>query len=483
MMLLQFVITVKKNRTRIFGLFSIAPARDLNRAVPCLRYSGVIRHRVLILGGGFGGLYAARELARAPVDVTHIDRRNFHLFQPLLYQVSTGALSPADISAPIRQVLNRNGNTRVLLGEAVDLDPGARTLTLADGGVFEYDSLIVATGSKTTYYGNDKWREWAPSLKSVEEATAIRHKILYAFEAAERTSDPELRRAWLTFLIVGGGATGVELAGALAEIARYTLRNDFRSIKPEEAQIQILDGGSRVLSPYPEELSRKAERSLLKLGVRVRNDVRVVGIDAGGLTYHNEQGDTRPVYIPAKTVLWAGGVTATEFGRTLATRTAAETTRNGSIKVRPDLTIPNHPEIYIVGDLAAATNPDGKPLPGVAQVAMQGGAYAARAIVSRLEGPVELPPFRYFDKGDLAVIGRGAAVARIFGFNLSGLVAWLVWVFIHLLYLVQFQSRLVVMIRWGFQYLSFDRGALLITGTAAPIAAVQSETMENLTED
>jgi NADH dehydrogenase len=418
-----------------------------------------------------------------PVDVTLIDRRNFHLFQPLLYQVATGALSPADISAPIRQILNQNRNTRVLLGEAVDLDPAARTLMLADGGVFEYDSLIVATGSKTTYYGNEQWREWAPSLKSVEEATSIRHKILYAFEAAERTSDPELRRAWLTFLIVGGGATGVELAGALAEIARYTLRNDFRSIKPEEAQIQILDGGSRVLSPYPEALSRKAERSLLKLGVRVRNDVRVVGIDAGGVTYHNEQGDTRLVHIPAKTVLWAGGVTATEFGRTLAARTGAETTRSGSIKVRPDLTIPNHPEIYIVGDLAAATNPDGRPLPGVAQVAMQGGAYAARAIVSRLDGPRERPPFRYFDKGDLAVIGRGAAVARIFGVNLSGLVAWLVWVFIHLLYLVQFQSRLVVLIRWGFQYLSFNRGALLITGTAAPIATVPGETMKNLTEE
>jgi NADH dehydrogenase len=438
---------------------------------------------VLILGGGFGGLYAARELGRAPVEVTLIDRRNFHLFQPLLYQVATGALSPADISAPIRQILNRHRNTRVLLGDAVDLDPAARTLTLADGGVFEYDSLIVATGSKTTYYGNDQWREWAPSLKSVEEATAIRHKILYAFEAAERTSDPELRRAWLTFLIVGGGATGVELAGALAEIARHTLRNDFRSIKPEEAQIQILDGGARILSPYPEELSWKAERSLVKLGVRVRNDVRVVGIDAGGVTYHNEQGDTRLVHIPARTVLWAGGVTATGFGRTLAVRTGAETTRSGSIKVRPDLTIPNYPEIHVVGDLAAATNPDGRPLPGVAQVAMQGGLYAARAIVSRLDGHRELPPFRYFDKGDLAVIGRGSAVARIFGVNLSGLVAWLVWVFIHLLYLVQFQSRLVVLIRWGFQYLSFDRGALLITGTAAPIAAAPSETMKNLTDD
>jgi NADH:ubiquinone reductase (H+-translocating) len=417
------------------------------------------------------------------VDVTLIDRRNFHLFQPLLYQVATGALSPADISAPIRQILNRNRNTRVLLGEAIDIDPKARSLRLADGAHFDYDSLIVATGSKTTYYGNDQWREWAPSLKSVEEATAIRHKILYAFEAAERVSDLDDRRAWLTFIIVGGGATGVELAGALAEIARHTLHNDFRSINPEDAQIFILDGGSRVLSPYPEELSRKAETSLVQLGVRVRNDVRVVAIDAEGVTYHNEQGDTSHVRVRAKTVLWAGGVTATEFGRTLAARTGAETTRSGAIKVRPDLTIPNYPEIYVVGDLASVTNPDGRPLPGVAQVAMQGGAYVAKSIVKRLNGPRELPPFHYFDKGDLAVIGRGSAVARIFGMRLSGLLAWLVWVFIHLMYLVQFQSRLVVLIRWGFQYLSFDRGSLLITGTAAPLSTAPGETMKNLAED
>jgi NADH dehydrogenase len=417
------------------------------------------------------------------VEVTVFDRRNFHLFQPLLYQVATGALSPADISAPIRQILHRNRNTRVLLGEASDIDPKAGILTLADGAKFEYDSLIVATGSKTTYYGNDQWREWAPSLKTIEEATAIRHKILYAFEAAERTPDPEQRRAWLTFIIVGGGATGVELAGALAEIARFTLRNDFRSIKPEEAQILILDGGSRVLTPYPEELSRKAEQSLVTLGVRVKNDVRVVGVDATGVTYQNEQGDKTPIRIPAKTVLWAGGVTATQFGKTLAARTGAETTRSGSIKVRPDLTIPGYPNIYVVGDLAAALDEKGKPLPGVAQVAMQGGAYAAKAIRERLNGPRELPPFHYFDKGDLAVIGRGSAVARIFGVQISGLIAWLVWVFLHLMYLVQFQSRLVVLIRWGFQYLSFDRGSLLITGTAAPLSTTPGDTMKNLAKE
>jgi len=451
-------------------------------AVGGLRYPEDIAHRVLILGGGFGGLYAARELGHAPVEVTLIDRRNFHLFQPLLYQVATGALSPADISAPIRQILHKNRNTRVLLGEAHDIDPKRRVLTLADGATFEYDTLVVATGSKTTYYGNDQWREWAPSLKSVEEATAIRHKILYAFEAAERTSDPGQRRAWLTFVIVGGGATGVELAGALAEIARHTLHNDFRSINPEDAQIFILDGGKRVLSPYPEELSAKAEDSLCKLGVRVRVGVRVTCVDADGVSYKDEKGQES--HLPAKTVLWAGGVTATDFGKTLAARTGAETTKSGAIKVGPDLTVAGCPEIYVVGDMAAATNPDGKPLPGVAQVAMQGGAYVAKAIVQRLKHPEkELAPFKYFDKGDLAVIGRGSAVARIFGVQLSGFIAWLVWVFIHLMYLVQFQSRLVVLIRSGFQYLSFDRGSLLITGTAAPLSTTPGETMKNLAED
>jgi NADH dehydrogenase len=435
---------------------------------------------VLILGGGFGGLYAARELGRAPVDVTLIDRRNFHLFQPLLYQVATGALSPGEISAPIRSVLHRNRNTRVLLGEAKDIDPHARVLTLADGAAFEYDSLIVATGSKTTYYGNENWRQWAPSLKSIEEATAIRHKILYAFEAAERTTDPTQRHAWLTFVIVGGGATGVELAGALAEIARYTLRNDFRAIKPEDSQILILDGGERVLSPYPEDLSEKAERSLVKLGVRVCTGVKVIDIDGEGVTYVDAKG--AQARIATRTVLWAGGVTATEFGRKLAERTGADTTKSGAIKVRPDLTIPGYPQIYVVGDLAAATNSEGKPLPGVAQVAMQGGAYVAKAILKRLDGEAELPPFHYFDKGDLAVIGRGHAVARIFGIRLSGLIAWLVWVFIHLLYLVQFQSRLVVLVRWGFQYLLFDRGSLLITGTTTPVSMRPGETKKNVAE-
>jgi NADH:quinone reductase (non-electrogenic) len=425
-------------------------------------YSESITHRVLIIGGGFGGLYAARALGHAPVDVTLLDRRNFHLFQPLLYQVATGSLSLGDIAAPIRNIVSRQKNTRVLMGEARDIDPEGRRLTLTDGAVLEYDSLIVATGSRTNYYGNDRWQQWAPSLKTAEEALAIRHKILYAFEAAERASDPDERHAWLTFVLVGGGATGVELAGAVAEIARHTLRHDFRAIRPEEARILLLDGGPRVLPAYPEHLSEKAERSLVRLGVRVRCGVRVVDIDGRGVRLENEKSENER--IESRTVLWAGGVIANTFGRTLAQRTKAETTRSGAIKVGPDLTIPAFPQIYVVGDLAAALDRHGKPLPGVAQVAIQGGGYAARAIVKRLEGARELPPFHYFDKGDLAVIGRGSAVARIFGFELSGLPAWLVWLFVHLMYLVQFQNRVVVFVRWGFQYLSFSRSSRLITG-------------------
>jgi NADH dehydrogenase len=418
------------------------------------------RHKVLILGGGFGGLHAARALGRAPVDVTLIDRRNFYLFQPLLYQVATGSLSPGEIAAPLRGVLSRQKNTRVLLGEVVDVDPAARTVTLRDGAVFDYDSLIVATGSESFYFGNDAWRQFAPSLKSVEEATAIRHKILYAFEAAERVSDPQERSAWLTFAIVGAGATGVELAGALGEIARHTLKNDFRSIRPEEAQIIVLDGAPRVLPTFPEDLSQKAERSLIRLGARVRTGVRVVELDPEGVTYQTAQGVER---LAAKTVLWAGGVTASEFGRRLAARTHAETDRAGRIKVNADLTVPGHPEIFVVGDLALAYRGD-RPLPGVAQVAMQQGSYAAKAVVKRLRGG-DRAPFRYFDQGDIAVIGRAAAVANLFGIiHLWGFPAWLVWLLIHLMYLVEFRSRVVVFIQWGFQYLTFGRGARLITG-------------------
>ena len=438
-------------------------------------------HRVVILGGGFGGLYAARALGKAPVEVILLDRRNFHLFQPLLYQVATGSLSPGEICAPLRAVLARQKNTQVLLGEVVDLDPRGRTVQTLDGESIRYDSLIVATGSQSFYFGHDPWREWAPSLKSVEEATAIRHKIFYAFEAAERESDPALRRAWLTFVIVGGGATGVELGGALGEIAGDTLKNEFRSIDPREAQILILDGGPRLLTAFPEDLSSHAEESLVKLGVRVRTGIQVVGTDADGVSFVSAGGPEER--LATKTVLWAGGVHVGGFGRILAERTGAETDRSGRLKVLPDLTLPGYPGIYVVGDLAQITGPNGKLLPGVAQIAMQGGGYAAKTIVARLKGESNQAPFHYFDKGDIAVIGRAAAVARIFGLHVHGLLAWLVWLFIHLMYLVQFQSRVLVFIHWGFQYLTFSRGARLITGgTAVTDSLSPGPTMKNEAE-
>jgi NADH dehydrogenase len=419
------------------------------------------KHRVVILGGGFGGLVTAQKLKRANVQITLIDRRNFHLFQPLLYQVATGSLSPGEIAAPLRGILSRQKNVQVLLGEAVDVDAAGKRVTLRDGATFEYDSLIVATGSQTSYYGNDSWREWAPSLKSVEEATAIRHKILIAFERAERATTPEEARAWLTFVIVGAGATGMELAGALAEIASETLRHDFRTIKPQEAQIILMEGGPRVLSAFPEELSVKAEKLVTRLGVKVTKNVMVTCIDEDGVTY--KQGDNTE-RLAAKTVLWAGGVASTPLGAKLAARTGAETDRSGRIKVNRDLTVPNHPDIFILGDLAHAPDEQGKPLPGVAQVAIQGGAYTAKVIRARLEGKPAPPPFHYFNKGEMAVIGRAAAVANIFGLHVSGLLAWLMWLFIHLIYIVEFQSRVLVFVQWGFEFLTFSRGARLITG-------------------
>ena len=419
--------------------------------------------RVIIVGGGFGGLRAAQALKSDLVDVTLIDRRNYHLFQPLLYQVATGSLSPGQISAPLRSVLSREKNARVLLGSVEDVDPDSKQVFLADGAVLPYDSLIVASGSQTSYFGHNEWQEWAPGLKSVEEATTIRHKILYAFEVAERILDPVERCAWLTFVIVGAGPTGVELAGAIAEIARQTLRDDFRSIRPEEAQIILLDGAPRVLTPFPEDLAEKAARSLAKLGVTVKCGAMVVDVNKDGLTI---EFDKRADYISAKTVIWAGGITASPLGRILACRANAETDKGGRVKVKPDLTISNYPDIYVIGDLASAVDAQGKPLPGLAQVAMQGGQYAAKAILRKVNGQPELPPFHYLDKGSLAVIGRWAAVANAFGVHLSGLVAWIVWAFIHLTYIVTFQNRLLVFIQWAIQDLTFSRGARLITGAA-----------------
>lgn len=422
------------------------------------------RHRVIILGGGFAGLAAAQHFKGAPVDVTLIDRRNFHLFQPLMYQVATGSLSPGEIAAPLRGVVSKLKNVRVLLGEAVEVDPDIKRVTLHDGGYFDYDSLIVATGSQTSYYGNDQWKEWAPSLKSLEEATNIRHKILYAFEEAERAKTPEEVKAWLTFVIVGAGATGIELAGALAEIANETLKHDFRHIDSRSARILLVDGAERILSSYPPDLSAKAKKLVEKLGVEIQLGLMVTDIDGEGVSF--KRGD-QVGKLPAKTVLWAGGIIATPFAKRLAERTRSETDKLGRITVNPDLTVPNYPDIYITGDLAHFTEENGQALPGVAQVAIQGGRYAAKAVRVRLEGKREIAPFHYFNKGDMAVIGRNAAVANIFGWHVSGFVAWFIWLFIHLIYIVEFQSRIMVFIQWGIQYITFSRGARLITGVAA----------------
>ena len=423
------------------------------------------QRNVVIVGGGFAGLGAARALRSAPVNVTVVDRRNYHLFQPLLYQVATGSLSAGEVAAPLRGILGRQRNTRVLLGEMVDLDPKGKRVLLADGASLEYDSLVIAVGSQTSYFGHDAWKDWAPGLKSIDEAVNVRHKILYAFEVAERISDPVQRQAWLTFVIVGAGPTGVELAGAIGEIARQTLRHDFRSIHPEEARIILLDGLPRVLMPFPEDLAQKAHRSLERLGVEIRTGTIVKDVDRDGLQV--ERGG-RSERIEAHTVLWGGGVTMPPVAKTVAARTEAPTDKAGRIKVNADLTVPGYPDIYVVGDLASLAGADGKPLPGLAQVAMQGGAFAAKAIARKARGDERpLPPFAYFDKGTMAVIGRGAAVANVFGVHLSGLPAWLVWAFIHVLYLVQFESRVIVFIKWAIQALTFNRSARLITGAAA----------------
>src|ERR1700685_2980052 len=362
--------------------------------------------KVVIIGGGFGGLSAAQRLNSNLVDVTLIDRRNYHLFQPLLYQVATGSLSRGRIASPLRSVLSRQKNTRVWLGTVVDVDPDFKRVILADGTIVPYDSLIIAAGSETSYFDHNDWQQWAPGLKSIEEATTVRHKILYAFEVAERLSDAEQRRAWLTFVIVGAGPTGVELSGPIAEIARQTLKNDFRSIKPEEAQVILLDGAPRVLMSFPEDLAEKAKRSLAKLGVQVRCSAMVKHVDDEGLAI--ESGN-RTDLIAAKTVVWAGGSAASPLGKILFSHTKTETDKGGRVKVNPNLTIPNYPDIYVIGDLASAMDGKGKPLPGLAQVAMQGGAYAAKAILRKVKGQSELPAFSLLRQG---VLGRDWPCSR-----------------------------------------------------------------------
>ena len=418
-----------------------------------------ILHRVVIIGGGFGGLSAARALKRAPVEVTLLDRCNFHLFQPLLYQVATGALSPANIAAPLRRVLRHQKNARVLLADAVDIDVADRRVVLSDGQV-GYDTLIVATGARHHYFGKDQWEELAPGLKTIEDATDIRRRILLAFEAAERESDPEKIRAWLTFVIVGAGPTGVELAGALGEIANDTLKNDFRNINTSETRILLVEGADRVLPPYPPPLSESARRMLMRLGVTVRTGAVVADIRPNTVTLR--EGD-RTETIPTRTVLWAAGVQASPLGRILAHKTGAALDRAGRVIVEPDLSLPGHPEIFVIGDLAHFSHQTGEPLPGIAQPAMQEGRYVAKVIARRLRGG-NVGPFRYFDLGNMATIGRAAAVADLHWIRFSGLPAWLVWLFIHLMYIVEFENRLLVFLQWAWNYYTFNRSARLITG-------------------
>lgn len=427
------------------------------------------RPQVVIVGGGFGGLHAARALRRSPVEVTLVDRRNFHLFQPLLYQVATGGLSPANIAAPLRAILKRQRNAHVLLGEAVGLDPRRRALLLADGEL-PYDTLIVAAGASHHYFGHEEWATLAPGLKTVEDATEIRARVLAAFEQAERAVSPAEVRALLTFVIVGAGPTGVELAGALAEIARVTMAHEFRAIDPTAARIVLLEGADRVLPGYPPELSAKAKAALEKLGVEVRTSTLVVDIESGVVRVRCGESNE---LVPAHTVLWAAGVKASPLGEVIAAATGADLDRQGRVKVGPDLTVPGHPEILVIGDLAHCPGRDGQPLPGVAQVAIQQGAYAARLISARLAGRT-VPPFRYRDWGSMATIGRHAAVADLLGVRLSGFLAWLAWLFVHLMKMVEFSNRVLVLAQWAWNYFTFNRSARLITNTAVAPAAGRS---------
>jgi len=423
-----------------------------------------LRPRVVIVGGGFGGLYAARSLKHAAVDITLIDRRNFHLFQPLLYQVATGALSPGEIASPLRYVLNRQKNTRVLLGEVVDIDAGVnggkREVILADRSRVPYDTVIFATGSTHSYFGHPEWESLAPGLKTVEDATEIRTRVLLAFERAEKgTDDPATRRADLTFVLVGGGPTGVELAGAIAEISRDTLKKDFRSINPADANIFLIEGTDRLLPTYPPRLSRAAEKALTDLGVHTRTGAMVTGIDERGVTVKSGDSVTK---IDARTVLWAAGVQASPIGKMLADRLGLELDKAGRVPVEPDLSLARHPEILVIGDLAAFLQ-DGKQVPGVAPTAIQQGHYAANLIGHRLRNE-QTKPFHYFNKGSLATIGRNQAVAEIGPVQFSGVLAWLAWLFIHLLYIVEFENRLLIVMQWAYDYFTYNRGARLITG-------------------
>ena len=402
--------------------------------------------RVVILGCGFGGLWAAQGLRKAAADVTVVDRTNYHLFTPLLYQVATAGLSAPDIAAPIRHILAGQCNTTVLMGDVQSIDVDRRCVRLEDASEVPYDFLIVATGATHSYFGHDEWASFAPGLKTLEDALEIRSRVLLAFERAEREGDPAKRAAWLTFVVIGAGATGVELAGTLAEIARQTLAGEFRHYDPRNARVVLVEGADRVLPPYPPDLSEKARAQLERLGVTVWLGKRVTGVDARGVQMGEERLD-------AKTVLWAAGVASSPLGRSLG----APLDRAGRVAVEPDLSVPGHPEIFVVGDLASV-----KGVPGIAPAAKQMGAHAARNVMNRLAGRATLP-FRYRDYGQLATIGRKAAVADFGRVKLSGFPAWFVWLWAHIYFLINFRNRLVVMIDWAWSYWTFQRYSRIVT--------------------
>jgi NADH dehydrogenase len=425
------------------------------------------RPRVVVIGGGFGGLQAVKALKGTAVDITLIDRRNFHLFQPLVYQVATGALSPGEIAAPLRWIFRRQDNVRVVLAEVTGFDLDAREVLTqpefagAAPARTPYDTLIVAGGSAYSYFGHDEWRAAAPEVKSLESALDVRGRILQAFEAAELEPDPERRAAWLTFVVVGAGPTGVELAGQIAELARDTLPRDFRAIDPRQGRVLLVEQADRVLTAFPERLSHRAERALENLGVSSLLGHLVVGVDEDGVTVEGADGSRR---LPARTVIWAAGVQASLLAAALAGPSGAEVDRTGRMTVQPDLTLPGHPEVLALGDMVRVADAQGEAvtLPGVAPVAMQQGRYAARVVRDRLRGR-QTAPFHYVDKGNLATIGRAKAVADIRGVRISGLPAWITWLVVHLFYLVGFQNRLLVVIRWAISFITRGRGARLIT--------------------
>ncbi len=416
------------------------------------------QHHVVIIGGGFGGLWAAKSLRKAPVRVTLIDKRNFHLFQPLLYQVATGGLSPAEIASPLRGVLGKQKNISVLLGKVIDIDRKNRHVILENKRV-HYDSLIVAAGSENSYFGHDDWENRAPGLKRIEDALNIRSRIYAAFEEAETATDEVRRQRLMTFMIIGGGPTGVELAGAIAEIANITLKHDFRTIDTSEARIILLEGGKRILPTFPEALAKSAYSSLRKLNVEIRTGAMVIGFDDSGVI--SEESD-RKIRSAAQTVMWAAGVKPSPLGKILAGNDKSFLDQAGRVMVDSKLNLPGYPDIFVIGDLANCSHQTGKPLPGVAPVAMSQGRYAAKCIVKRLKAK-PIKDYKYFNRGNMAVIGRAAAIADLGWLRVAGYPAWLLWLFIHLMYLVGYDNRLIVFIQWAWNYFTRKRAARLIT--------------------